>query len=74
MRLQKLLDKYAPHLRPGQDYRPPVESELIRTAVFGIDIEAWTAKKKEVAADFPGAYWYPDEPMLESLRRRDDEA
>ncbi len=72
--LQKLLDKYAPHLRRGQDYRPPVESELIRTAVFGIHIEAWTAKKKEVAADFPGAYWYPDEPMLESLRRRDDEA
>jgi len=71
--LQKLMDKYAPHLRPGQDYRPPVESELKRTAVYAIDIEAWTAKKKEVAADFPGAYWYPDEPMLESLRHRNQE-
>jgi hypothetical protein len=62
--LQMLLDKYAPHLRPGQDYRPPIESEIKRTAVFRIDIEAWSGKKKEVAADFPGAYWYHSEPML----------
>jgi nitroimidazol reductase NimA-like FMN-containing flavoprotein (pyridoxamine 5'-phosphate oxidase superfamily) len=62
--LQLLLDKYAPHLRPGQDYRPPVNSEIKRTAVFRIDIDAWSGKKKEVAADFPGAYWYPGAPML----------
>ncbi|MBN2305034.1 MAG: pyridoxamine 5'-phosphate oxidase family protein [Anaerolineae bacterium] len=73
--LQLLLDKYAPHLTPGENYRPPVESEVRRTAVIRVDIEAWSGKKKEVAADFPGAYWYDAvtdaAPMLVSLKRRD---
>ncbi len=68
--LQLLLDKYAPHLTPGKDYRPPVESELKRTAVIRVEIEAWSGKKKEVAAEFPGAYWYDAAPMLASLQRR----
>lgn len=58
--LQLLLDKYAPHLRPERDYRPITVPELKRTAVFRIDIEAWSGKKKEEAADFPGAYLYDD--------------
>lgn len=58
--LQCLLDKYAPHLKPDRDYRPTTDEELARTAVFRIAIEAWTGKKKEVAADFPGAYRYED--------------
>jgi uncharacterized protein len=66
--LQLLLDKYAPHLRPGTDYRAPVESEIKRTAVYRLSIEAWSGKKKEVPADFPGAYWYADTPMLASRR------
>ena len=56
--LQILLDKYAPHLTPGQDYRPPVAEELKRTAVYRINIDKWSGKKKEVEADFPGAYLY----------------
>jgi uncharacterized protein len=56
--LQLLLDKYAPHLTPGQDYRPPVPEELKRTAVYRLNIEQWSGKKKEVAPDFPGAYTY----------------
>ncbi|MFO7680587.1 MAG: pyridoxamine 5'-phosphate oxidase family protein [Chloroflexota bacterium] len=56
--LQLLLDKYAPHLQPGQDYRPPVPEELKRTAVFRISIDQWSGKKKEVPPDFPGAYFY----------------
>lgn len=56
--LQKLLDKYAPHLKPGRDYRPVVAEELKRTAVFRITIEEWSGKKKEVADDFPGAFYY----------------
>lgn len=56
--LQLLLDKYAPHLRPGRDYRPTTPEELKRTAVYRINIEAWSGKKKEVAADFPGAFFY----------------
>ena len=63
--LQLLLDKYAPHLKPGVDYRPVVVEELKRTAVFRIDIDSWSGKKKEVAPDFPGAFIYgqlPPEP------------
>ena len=58
--LQRLLDKYAPHLRPGKDYRPIVAEELARTTVFRIAIEAWSGKKKQVEPDFPGAYRYED--------------
>ena len=57
--LQLLLDKYAPHLRPGRDYRAITEGELRRTAVFRIDIESWSGKQKEVEADFPGAFSLP---------------
>ena len=56
--LQKLLDKYFPHLRPGVDYRPVVEEELKRTAVYRLNIHSWSGKRKEVAEDFPGAIWY----------------
>ena len=56
--LQLLLDKYAPHLKPERDYRPPNQQELDRTSVFRIDIESWSGKKNEAAADFPGACWY----------------
>jgi len=66
--LQRLLDKYAPHLHPGRDYRATTDEELARTAVYRIAIEAWSGKKKEVAPDFPGAFYYgayqPDTPDL----------
>lgn len=58
--LQILLNKYAPHLTPGQDYRPPIAEELKRTAVFRINIDKWSGKKKEVAPDFPGAYYFDE--------------
>jgi nitroimidazol reductase NimA-like FMN-containing flavoprotein (pyridoxamine 5'-phosphate oxidase superfamily) len=58
--LQLLLNKYAPHLQPGQDYRPPVPEELKRTAVFRINVEQWSGKQKEATPDFPGAYLYED--------------
>ena len=56
--LHLLLHKYAPHLQAGQDYRPVVPEELMRTSVYCISIEEWSGKKKEVAADFPGALLY----------------
>lgn len=58
--LQLLLDKYAPHLKAGQDYRPPVDEELKRTAVYKVAIEEWSGKRKKVDDDFPGAYWYEE--------------
>ena len=56
--LQLLLDKYAPHLKPGEDYRPPVDEEMPRTGVYRIDIDEWSGKRKAVDDDFPGAFWY----------------
>lgn len=61
--LQMLLDKYAPHLRPGRDYRPTTDGELAQTAVYRIDIETWSGKQKEVEEDFPGAFEMPDLPV-----------
>lgn len=58
--LQRILDRYAPHLKPGRDYRPTTAEELARTAVYRIDIEAWSGKQKEAERDFPGAYRVPD--------------
>src|SRR5262249_46327137 len=60
--LQLLLDKYFPHLRPGRDYRPPTEEELARTSVYRLAVERWSGKRKEVAADFPGAFFYGQAP------------
>jgi nitroimidazol reductase NimA-like FMN-containing flavoprotein (pyridoxamine 5'-phosphate oxidase superfamily) len=56
--LHCLLCKYAPQLRPGQDYRPVVPEELARTSVYRIAIEEWTGKRKAMPEDFPGAYTY----------------
>ena len=56
--LQILLDKYAPHLKPGRDYQAIQVAELKRTAVYRIDIETWSGKQKQVEDDFPGAFWY----------------
>lgn len=67
--LQLLLDKYAPHLSAGDDYRPPVPEELKRTSVFKISIDEWSAKKKSVEA-FEGAFWYEPQPILPSAQQR----
>jgi nitroimidazol reductase NimA-like FMN-containing flavoprotein (pyridoxamine 5'-phosphate oxidase superfamily) len=46
--LQLLLDKYFPDRKPGADYRPIQPEELARTAVFRIDIDSWSGKRKKV--------------------------
>jgi nitroimidazol reductase NimA-like FMN-containing flavoprotein (pyridoxamine 5'-phosphate oxidase superfamily) len=56
--LQLLLDKYFPHLTPGEHYRPITPDEIKQTAVYRIDIEQWSGKRKQVEADFPGAFLY----------------
>ncbi len=56
--LQMLLDKYFAHLQPGDDYRPITDEEIERTAVYRIQIDAWSGKKKEAPPDFPGAFRY----------------
>jgi nitroimidazol reductase NimA-like FMN-containing flavoprotein (pyridoxamine 5'-phosphate oxidase superfamily) len=47
--LQGLLDKYFAQLRPGRDYRAITDSELAATAVYAIEIEAWSGKRKVAA-------------------------
>lgn len=66
--LNQLMHKYAAHLEFGVDYSLPTVEDLKRTAVYRIDITAWSGKKKEVAAETPGAYWYAETPILASNR------
>jgi len=56
--LQQLLDKYFVHLRPGRDYRPITPGELAATAVFRLEVDEWSGKRKAAADDFPGAFYY----------------
>ena len=59
--LQLLLDKYFAHLKPGDDYRPITDDEMARTAVYRIDIESWSGKRKQVEPDVPGAFLFPSQ-------------
>ena len=56
--LQLLMDKYFPHLKPEEHYRPIEEKDLKITAVFRIDIDSWSGKQKMVEGDPPGAFYY----------------
>lgn len=58
--LQKIMDKYAPHLRPHEDYEMATAADLKRTSVYRLSIERWSGKRKSVPADFPGAYVFED--------------
>lgn len=53
--LRLLLVKYAPHLEFGVDY-PASAAQCPTAAVYRVDIESWSGKVNEVAADHPGAY------------------
>jgi nitroimidazol reductase NimA-like FMN-containing flavoprotein (pyridoxamine 5'-phosphate oxidase superfamily) len=61
-RLQGLMDKYSPHLRPGRDYRPAEADHLRFTSVYRLDIESWSAKRNRAPDEFPGAHRYGEEP------------
>lgn len=67
--LRGLLEKYAPHLEYGTDYRGVTAEELARTTVYRVDIEAWSGKQLEASTDFPGAYEMPA-PHVPFLSRR----
>ena len=56
--LQRIMDKYAPHLQPHEDYETATAADLKRTSVYRLQIERWSGKCKAVAEDFPGAYLY----------------
>ena len=56
--LQALLDKYCPHLKPGEDYQAITTNEMDATTSYCMDIKKWTGKQKKVDEDFPGAFFY----------------
>jgi len=56
--LQQLLDKYFPHLKADVDYTSTTDKELKLTAVYQLNIEQMSGKKKQEANDFEGAFYY----------------
>ena len=58
--LELLMEKYAPHLKPGDDYRPMEPDEVLRTSVVRLDIEWWSGKGRAEPLDFAGAYRLAD--------------
>jgi hypothetical protein len=61
------LPQTARPLQPGRDDRAITAEELARPTVHRLALEAWSGKRKTVAADVPGAYRYEG-------RRRGDSA
>lgn len=58
--LQRLLDKYFPHLRPGTDYRGITSQDLGATTTYQIEIDQWSGKRRTAEPSFPGAFQYGD--------------
>ena len=57
--MQLLLDRYFPHMKPGEDYREIIPEELNITAVYSLDVEQWSGKEDLSPPDFPGAFNFP---------------
>lgn len=55
--LRLFMAKYAPHLKPDDDYEPANAGDLEKTAVLKVTIERWTGKRKQ-APEHPGAYHF----------------
>jgi nitroimidazol reductase NimA-like FMN-containing flavoprotein (pyridoxamine 5'-phosphate oxidase superfamily) len=64
--LMLLVRRYFPHLSPGDDYRTPNADELGLTSVYRIEIDEWSGKRKQAAAEYPGAFWFGDVGVAQS--------
>jgi len=62
--LQGLMDKYAPHLKPNQDYIPAQPEDIKRTLVCKINIEDWTGKQLTDDEESTDPYYYPHLPVI----------
>ena len=56
--LEKIMDKFAGHLDPGEDYDPIAAESIDRTSVYRVDLDGWSGKRNEMMSDFAGAYEY----------------
>ncbi len=63
--LQGLMDKYAPHLKPNQDYIPAQPEDIKRTLVCKINIEDWTGKQITDDKETIAPYYYPHMPVIQ---------
>lgn len=68
--LERIMEKFAPHLRPGEDYDPIADSSIDRTSVYRIDIDGWSGKRNEKDSDFAGAFDY--QAVRDDVTRRSD--
>lgn len=58
--LQFLMDKYFPAYQPLRDYPPLVPEDTSDTTVYCFEIESCSGKRAQAAADYPGAFFYPE--------------
>jgi hypothetical protein len=63
-KMQLLMDKYFGHLKPGADYRPITDKEIAEISVFQLTVESWSAKRKTVEDNFPGAFRFGERSKL----------
>lgn len=54
--LEQFMEKYAPQLTEGEDYKEMAEESIGRTAVYRFDVESWSGKKGWKDPETPGAY------------------
>lgn len=60
--LEKLAQKYFPHLAAGRDIRPLTPAEVSETTVYRLHIEHLTGKQKKADDNFPGAFLFGHPP------------
>jgi nitroimidazol reductase NimA-like FMN-containing flavoprotein (pyridoxamine 5'-phosphate oxidase superfamily) len=65
--LQRIMDKYAPHLKPGEDYIPAQTEDINRTLIGKINIEDWTGKQQVDDGESINPYYYEPMPLIRSL-------
>lgn len=57
-KMQQLNDKYFPHLKAGEHYRPIQPKEIAEISAYQVQIDSWSGKRKKEADDFPGAFLF----------------
>ncbi|WP_254763518.1 pyridoxamine 5'-phosphate oxidase family protein [Natrinema marinum] len=54
--LEQFMEKFAPQLTSGEDYREMSEESIDRTAVYRLDVDSWSGKRGWKDPEHPAAY------------------
>nr|WP_255767552.1 pyridoxamine 5'-phosphate oxidase family protein [Haladaptatus halobius] len=54
--LEQFMEKFAPQLTEGEDYKRIAQESIDRTAVYRLDVKSWSGKEGWKDPDHPGAY------------------